>query len=733
MTTNRFIYFILSAFIAGCLLLILVEYNSAKNIRNLITGNQKLQNELKLQNQLREMERNLLASEIKIRGAVATNDSTYLDGVGVQIVEAKMYMDSLRVVSEQDSTKKNIRRLSEIADEKLNLKNQILDSFRLAGRLSSQSFKIIQQRRKLTNEINFISRKIFDSRQRLIDSLSISINNSGRNARRWGSIMIVVVLMSGAALFWFIIYKIRGQNQLIRQLDASEKKVREVSRIKENFMANMSHEIRTPMNAILGFTHLLETKNRDPELSEFVESIRKSGENLLTIINDILDLSKIEAGMMRIETAPFSVKEIAHSIRTLFSEKINEKKLEFTVDVDKTIPEILLGDATRLTQILVNIIGNAIKFTPQGLVHLGVCNKGISDSRIQVGFIISDSGIGIEKEKLSAVFERFRQSEDSITREYGGTGLGLSIVKDLIRLQRGEINVESSKGLGTTFRFVIPYEISSGLLDVPDFSSGEPFIYPESQEVHILVVEDNEMNQNLLKHLLNEWKLSFDMVQNGTKALEKLELKRYDLILMDIQMPVMDGYTATREIRTKLKLDIPIVAMTAHAFPGEKEKCLNGGMDEYITKPLNEKELNRIITKILGLSPRFSTLKKGIHSADVNRYQFINLKYMQDISGGDKQYEKKVTEQFFEAITFDLETLALAFRNRDLETLRHTAHNMKTNISVMGLSEKLQPYLDELEYDSFDEEHFHQIISTVNIICVNALPEARHFYSTILL
>jgi signal transduction histidine kinase/CheY-like chemotaxis protein len=731
MTSKRFIYFILSAFIAGSLLLILVEYNSAKNIRSLITGNQKLQNELKVQNQLREMERDLLASEIKIRGAVATNDSTYLDGVSVQILEAKRYLDSLRIMSEQDSTKKNINRLYEIADEKLNLKNRILDSFRLAGKLSSQSFKIIQQRRKLTNEINFVSRKIFDSRQRFIDSISISINNSGRNAQQWGSIMIVVVLLSGAALLWFIIFRIQRQNQLIRQLDASEKKVREVSRIKENFMANMSHEIRTPMNAILGFTHLLKTRNRDPELSEFVESIRKSGENLLTIINDILDLSKIEAGMMRIEAAPFSVKEIVHSIRTLFKEKIDEKKLEFMVDVDKTIPDMLLGDATRLTQILVNMVGNAIKFTPQGSIHLGICNKGISNGRIRVGFIISDSGIGIEKEELSAVFERFRQSEDSITREYGGTGLGLSIVKDLIEIQKGEINVESTKGLGTTFRFVIPYEIATGLAEVSEYSGSESFIYPESKQVHILVVEDNEMNRNLLKHLLNEWNLSFDMVQNGARALDKLKLKRYDLVLMDIQMPVMDGYTATQAIRSTLKLDIPIVAMTAHAFPGEREKCLQVGMNDYITKPLNERELNSIITRIIGLSPETPALHNGIHAEEIDQYEFINLQYMREISGGDKLYEKKVTEQFFEAITFDLRTLESALKNRDLPTLRYTAHNMKTNISVMGLSEKLQSYLDELEYNPFNEEHFHQIISSVNEICGNALPEALHFYSTI--
>jgi signal transduction histidine kinase/CheY-like chemotaxis protein len=731
MTSKRFIYFILAAFITGSLLLLVVEYNSAKNIRSLITGNQKLQNELRLHNQLREMERDLLGAEIKIRGAVAANDSTFLDSVDVQIAEAKRYLDSLRFVSEQDSTKRNINQLYAIADEKLNLKNQILDSFRLSGRLSSQSFKIIQQRRKLTNVTNFVSRKIFDSRQRLIDSLSISISNSGRNARQWGSIMIVVVLLSGATLMWFIIFRIQRQNQLIHQLDASEKKVREVSRIKENFMANMSHEIRTPMNAILGFTHLLKSRIRDPELSEFVQSIRKSGENLLTIINDILDLSKIEAGMMRIETAPFSVKEIIHSVRILFREKIEEKKLEFMVDVDKTIPDMLLGDATRLTQILVNMVGNAIKFTPQGSIHLGICNKGVTGNQIRIGFIISDSGIGIEKEKLSTVFERFRQSEDSITRQYGGTGLGLSIVKDLIELQKGEISVESTKGLGTTFRFVIPYEIATGVLNVSDFSGSASFVYPKSEQVHILVVEDNEMNRNLLKHLLNEWNLSFDMVQNGAQALEKLERKHYDLILMDIQMPVMDGYTATREIRSRLKRDIPIVAMTAHAFAGEREKCLNVGMNEYITKPLNEKELNRIITRIIGLSPVTSELKEEAARQDNARYQFINLQYMREISGGDKRYEKKVTEQFFEAITADLDALESAFSNQDLPALRHTAHNMKTNISVMGLSEKLQSYLDEIEYDPFDETHFHQLISSVNEICLNALPEARHFYSTI--
>jgi hypothetical protein len=267
MTSNRFIYFILSAFIAGSLLIIFMQYNSAKNIHNLITGNKKLLNELMVGNQLRELERDLLSSETKIERAVATNDSSRLGEVDLQISDALRLLDSLKMIDVRDSTLKHINRLSELANEKLLVKRRVLDSFRHTGRLSPDNFRAIMQRRALSNEVNTISRKIYGSRQRLLDSLSVAINSSGRKAQRWSIVMIVMVLVSGSVLFWYIISRIRGQNQLIQQLDASEKKVREVSMIKENFMANMSHEIRTPLNAILGFTNLLKSRNRDPELA----------------------------------------------------------------------------------------------------------------------------------------------------------------------------------------------------------------------------------------------------------------------------------------------------------------------------------------------------------------------------------------------------------------------------------------------------------------------------------
>jgi CheY-like chemotaxis protein len=466
-------------------------------------------------------------------------------------------------------------------------------------------------------------------------------------------------------------------------------------------------------------------------MMEFIGSIQKAGENLLTIINDILDLSKIEAGMMRIESAPFSIRGLIQSIQTLFAEKINEKGLEFSLNIDDNIPDTLSGDASRLTQILVNMLGNAIKFTSKGAIHIGINNQGITAMHIRIGFVISDTGIGIAKEKLSGIFERFRQAEDSITRKYGGTGLGLSIAKDLILLQNGEIEVESVLGKGTTFSFIIPYEIASSKVNISKLSEVAGLEYPDQQHLHILVVDDNEMNQNLLKHLLKGWKFSFDIVNNGIEALDMLKTHKYDLVLMDIQMPLMDGYSAAEEIRLNLKLDVPIIAMTAHAFAGERKKCLSFGMNEYIAKPINETELHRLIKEIADTQTGTDKFKKNIQNENAGIYQYIDLQYMREISSGDKRYEKTVTGLFIETVPLNLEMLESAFVNKDLDKLRQTAHDMKTNVSVMGLSQKLQPYLDALEYELFDEAGFQQIILSIKTICLNALPEARHFYSTL--
>jgi signal transduction histidine kinase/CheY-like chemotaxis protein len=781
MTSNRFIYMILAAFIAGNLLIIFMQYNSAKNIHNLISGNNRLLVELNAGNQLRELERDLLSSEIKMNRAVATGDTSRLKEVDLQFAETWRLLDSLRAITGNDSTSLDIARLASLAEEKTKLKARILDSFRRTGHLAIENFRAITSHRPLANEVNTASRRIYESRQHLLDSLSTFTNNSGRKAQRSNVIMILLVLVSGAGLFWNVISRIRRQNHLIRQLDASEKQVREISRVKENFMANISHEIRTPMNAVIGFTNLLKSRNHDPELVEFIDAISQSGENLLILINDLLDLSKIEAGMMRIVSAPFSIRKLVATVQTMFMEKMNKKGLQFSVVIDDTIPDTLSGDATRLIQILANMIGNAVKFTPAGSIRVEVSNKGAEPgdkpspgNTIRLGFVIRDTGIGIAGDKLTAIFERFHQAEDSITRAYGGTGLGLSIVRELVLLQHGEIAVESEPGKGTVFSFSIPYPVAAAhqadrASPAPPVSPASPspaspspvslspvsppspveaaYDYPDARHISILVVEDNKMNQILLKHLLTAWTLSFDIVDSGTAAIERLKGRPYDLILMDIQMPGMDGYTATREIRTKLKIDTPVFAMTAHAFPGEREKCLSYGMNEYIAKPIDERELYRLIAQSTGIgsngisptgisSTRISStrisptgLKPNMPEAPPAAYQVIDLEYMHGISEGNKEYEKSVTEQFLEAVPLDIETLDLALIRHDADSIRQTAHNMRSDVAIMGLLEKLQSHLDVLEYEPFDETNFQKAISAVRDICLQALPEARHFYA----
>ena len=559
----------------------------------------------------------------------------------------------------------------------------------------------------------------------------MSIDRSGARALNLGTALIVIVLMSGAVLFWIIISTIRKQNLLIYQLNQSEKKVREVALIKEKFMANMSHEIRTPMNAVLGFTNLLQRKGLDEESRQYVQAIQKSGENLLTIINDILDLSKIEAGMMRIETAPFNIRSLVNSIETMFKAKATEKKLQLSSSVDETLPGILEGDATRLTQILVNLISNAVKFSSSGNVAIKITNEGTWEHTVKTGITVSDTGIGIEKEKFLHVFERFQQAEDDVTRKYGGTGLGLSIVNELVLLQKGTIAVESEPGKGTTFRIVIPYSINT-IHNLNTAAVNDTMIPVNFDKISVLVVEDNTINQTLLQHLFKNWQLNYDLAKNGNEAITKLKIKSYDLILMDIQMPEMDGYTCSLEIRHNLNLNTPVIAMTAHAMAGEREKCLSYGMNEYISKPIREEELYNLIAAYTLKDTANPMTKKdnGIKNTP-GSYSYINLQYMKEVSQGNMEYEKNVTVQFIEIIPADLQAIENAWYNDEITIMRKTAHNMKSSISVMGLNETLQPCLDAMEYENLTQVQFQQKFSYLKFICNSALEEARDFKDTL--
>jgi signal transduction histidine kinase/CheY-like chemotaxis protein len=731
MIGKRIILYILAAFIAGNLLLIYIQYNSAKNINTLIKGNEKVLDEVTVSNNLRELKRDITLTEGTIGSNIFRRNAINKNSLKQDILNVQGDIDNLRKISDDDSSEKYIDILDVLVHEKLNFTSNDPDSLNFPGTYERKGPFDLYREKQLNDSIRIVTRQIETSRQKLLAKVTASIDASGKKALNLGTSLIVFVLLSGAVIFWTIISTIKKQNLLIHKLNISEKNVREAARVKENFMANMSHEIRTPLNAILGFTNLLQRNKLGDDSQEFVQAIQKSGESLLNIINDILDLSKIEAGMMRIESMPFSIRGLVNSVITMFTTKANEKKLKLFDNVDETIPDNLEGDAVRLTQILVNLIGNALKFTVKGSITINISNEGITGDIVKTGIAITDTGIGIEKEKLQYIFERFQQAEDSVTRKYGGTGLGLSIVKDLVTLQKGNIEVTSTPGKGTTFYLTLNYKISPELTQKS--SSGKIITghYFAFQNVSILVVEDNEINQNLIKHLFNNWHLNFDLANNGKEAINKLKAGKYDLILMDIQMPAMDGYTATREIRENLKLDTPIIAMTAHAMAGEREKCLSYGMNEYISKPIREAQLHKLVDQFTKKNKNTCWPKETEKKSSGNNFQYINLNYMKEVSLGNHEYEKLITEQFIEAIPAELNEIRAAWHNQDFHQLRYLAHNMKTSISVMQLNEMMQPYLDALENENLTETTFHKNFSSLEFIARAALEEAKFFYETL--
>ncbi len=398
--------------------------------------------------------------------------------------------------------------------------------------------------------------------------------------------------------------KKRFENELIEAKGIAERE-RQTAEIavksKQQFLSNMSHEIRTPMNSIIGFTKVLLKTDLSEKQKEYLNAIKISGDALIILINDILDLAKVDAGKMTFNQIPFNLAESISSMLHLFETKIQEKNLKLVKEYDVEIPEYVVGDAIRLHQIILNLVGNAVKFTSKGQVTVSVRKLKEDDEQVTIEFAIRDTGIGIPECKLENIFDDFQQATSGTSRIYGGTGLGLAIVKQLVEPQGGKITVKSKVDEGSTFSFVLSFGKTKTTEEAETIRKTDTSIElkVETNEITILVVEDIILNQLLMRTLLEEFGFKLDIANNGKIALEKLKKNTYDIILMDVQMPEMNGFEATKHIRSKMKLDVPIIALTADVTTVDVDKCRQAGMDDYISKPIDEKILYNKIIKYL--------------------------------------------------------------------------------------------------------------------------------------
>lgn len=427
----------------------------------------------------------------------------------------------------------------------------------------------------------------------------------------WAYDLLLIVVL-GFLIYFFTQRRITQSSRIQKWLrekvkektkELEEEKVRAENseRAKEQFLANMSHEIRTPLNAIVGLTRLLLEKDPKPDQLKYLNSIKHSSDNLLVIINDILDLSKIEAGKINFEKIDFNIKEQLETVLTTFRLNAEEKSIGLEYHIDDDVPAVIVGDPYRLNQIIMNLTSNAIKFTEKGGITIRVSCVEKTEHNALLQFNVIDTGIGIAADKLDYIFNIFTQETSSTTRRFGGTGLGLSISKRLVELQHGTISVASEPGKGSDFSFTIRFGISDKSADhlTP---KGKPVVSEKLANLKILLAEDNEFNQMVAVDTLEELieNVTVDIAKNGKEAVDKIIANKYDVVLMDIQMPEMDGYEATRLIRSNSDASInaiPIIAMTASVIKAEVDKCYESGMNAFVGKPFTTEELIEKISK----------------------------------------------------------------------------------------------------------------------------------------
>ncbi len=554
-------------------------------------------------------------------------------------------------------------------------------------------------------------------------------------------------LISGAPIFDLdgrvigsigIHYDITYSKKMQIALEEARKRAEAAQEAEKQFLANMSHEIRTPLNAIIGMSHLLYDTQPTEQQKEFLSILKNSAEMLQALISDVLDLSKVRAGKVEVQQKAFDLIGLVRSLVKSAQLRLEERPLSISVNIDPHLENLVIGDDLLLNQILSNLIGNAEKFTPKGTITVSVKIQKRQKDALWLEFKVSDSGIGISKDKLGLIFQSFRQVDGDIKRKFGGTGLGLTIVKQLVELQNGSISVKSVLNKGTIFTFKIPYKDSGKkaqcqeqpLIERPDFDIAHK---------KVLIVEDNYMNRRYISTLFEKWKIDFKMAHNGREGVEMVQQELFDLILMDIQMPEMDGYEATINIRNKANINqrTPIIALTASAMLTEKDKAFTIGMNDYVSKPFNPTQLLEKLSLFLSTpdTTQQPFLTENFHNDPFCRAPLVvtlttdftfnprlDTVMIASLYGDDYSYTCEMFKTFLKVIVPDLSKFKEYWAASDWEMLGRFAHKVKPTFSMVGLTdfEKLIFDIETLAKNEPENLKLNALLKQLDAI----LPEA---------
>jgi PAS domain S-box-containing protein len=511
-----------------------------------------------------------------------------------------------------------------------------------------------------------------------------------------------------------------------RKAEMATQIAEEAVKAKQQFLSNMSHEIRTPMNAIIGFTKVVMKTALTEKQREYLAAIKISGDALIVLINDILDLAKVDAGKMTFEKVPFKMAHSLSAMLHLFETKIQEKNLQLVKEYDERIPEVLVGDPVRLHQIILNLVSNAVKFTSAGSITVSVKLLRQDEHSATITFSVTDTGIGISEDNIQSIFENFQQASSGTSRLFGGTGLGLAIAKQLVEAQDGNISVESTIGIGTTFSFALSFEKTTAKAEMENEVIE---LDAQAKNIKVLVVEDMPLNQLLMKTVLDDFGFERDIAANGKIAIEKLKNKSYDIILMDLQMPEMNGFEATEYIRKTMNSRIPIIALTADVTTVDLAKCRAVGMNDYLAKPIDERLLYSKIVSLVK-KPKISPTM----IVEVQKQKCTDLGYLIRRTKSDPELMMEMISLYLEQIPPLISNIKQAMAEKNWHGLYAAVHKIIPSFSIMGIAPDFEVIAKRVqEYAKSQEETdaIPHLVSQLELICLQACEELKEEYNSI--